>query len=107
MVRSSKLPVGISVTIPIKGDWGFAGFALSLGDRRFFVPHFWFFTDEFDAESSEVGNLGRLGEFLRLAEDSGSKSVAKVVRLSLGVVVVECASPESLLSSSCNLGRMG
>lgn len=68
---------------------GFEGFI-------FLEPQLRVILDEVDAESSEGRNFGRLGEFVKLGD---SRSVANVVRLSL--IVVDGASPESLLTSSC------
>ena len=96
-VKSSKLPVGISVTSPIKGTCGSGGGLLRGFEGFVFLePQLRVILDEVDAESSEGRNFGRLGEFLKLAD---SRSVANVVRLSL--IVVDGASPESLLTSSC------
>lgn len=75
-------------------------FRLSFDDGPFFVPHLRVVVEELDAESSGSESLGRLAEFFRLVADS--TSVYNVVRLSLGVVVMKEASPESLLRLSRN-----
>ena len=103
MVRSSKLPVGISVSIPINGACGtvgrpFCSFADCVCSFRSDPCSAVFETDD----SSGAEKLGKLGEYLML--DDESTSVPSVVRLFLAVEL-DGARPESRLTSFCSLAR--
>lgn len=101
-VRSSKLPLGIAVVIPINGA--------SEGSERsrdpfdgcilWSPPSLELYRDA--ARPSSTVIRGRLDESTRLPDDS--RSVARVVRLSLAVKL-EAARPESLRMSSYNRER--
>lgn len=80
-------------------------FRPSSEDSSFFVPHPVAFVDELEAASSGSESLGPLGEFLGNVGDS--RSMVSVVGLSLSVVVMEEASPESLLKDFRNVDGIG
>lgn len=84
MVKSSKLPVGISVSIPINGACGITGrpFCSSADRVCSFRPGPCSAVCETDV-SSGAEKLGKLGECLML--DDESTSVPSVVRLFLAV----------------------
>lgn len=97
-VKSSKLPVGISVNIPINGNFGMAGSSSSFSD----LCGSWSFDASGLGEVVDAVSLcdeitGRLGEWLILGVDS--TSVPNVVLLSLAVEL-DGARAESLLPSS-------
>ena len=103
MVKSSKLPVGISVSIPINGACGIVGrpFCSFADCVCSFRPSPCSALCETDV-SSGAQKLGKLGECLML--DDESTSVPSVVRLFLAVEW-EGARPESRLISLCSLVR--
>lgn len=71
-------------------------FRLSFEGSPFFVPHLRVWFEELEAESSGRESRGMLEEFPRVVVDS--RSALNVARLSMGVVVMEGANPESLLT---------
>ncbi len=92
-VRSSRLPVGISVTSPMNGICGTGGMEVWPGG----VLHLFLIEGTETVLSPGADNWGNDGECWRLRLDSAS--VASVVPLSRAVEL-DGASPESLRSSS-------
>lgn len=78
---------------------------LSFEVGPFVVAHPWGLVAELAAGSSGSERVGRLGAFPRLAGDF--RSVLDVMWPSLRAVVMDEASPESLLGFFCNFDGIG